>query len=98
MHPTDSIAPGSLSQAAEGWLILRVCDSMNQTYPVPSTSPVAPYIGGKRGLAKTLVERINATPHNGFAEPFVGMGGELFILVTACGRICMARKKARPRT
>lgn len=51
---------------------------MNETYPVQSTSPVAPYIGGKRVLAKTLVERINATRHDGYAEPFVGMGGVFF--------------------
>jgi DNA adenine methylase len=35
----------------------------------------APYIGGKRNLAKRLVERIEATPHECYAEPFVGMGG-----------------------
>ncbi len=37
--------------------------------------PPAPYIGGKRALAKRLVERINAVPHTLYAEPFVGMGG-----------------------
>ena len=37
--------------------------------------PVAPYIGGKRNLAKRLVARIEATPHVTYAEPFVGMGG-----------------------
>ena len=40
-----------------------------------SVRPVAPYIGGKRALAKRLVERINAVPHTLYAEPFVGMGG-----------------------
>lgn len=40
--------------------------------------PVAPYIGGKRSLAKRLVERIDATPHDLYAEPFVGMGGVFF--------------------
>lgn len=43
--------------------------------PVNSVRPVAPYIGGKRSLAKRLVERINAVPHTLYAEPFVGMGG-----------------------
>lgn len=43
--------------------------------PSKSVRPVAPYIGGKRALAKRLVERINATPHTLYAEPFVGMGG-----------------------
>jgi DNA adenine methylase len=40
--------------------------------------PPAPYIGGKRMLAKRLVERINAVPHTLYAEPFVGMGGIFF--------------------
>ena len=37
--------------------------------------PVAPYIGGKRNLAKRVIERIEAIPHLLYAEPFVGMGG-----------------------
>ena len=37
--------------------------------------PVAPYIGGKRNLAKHLIERIEAVPHVCYAEVFVGMGG-----------------------
>jgi DNA adenine methylase len=43
--------------------------------PVKPVNPVAPYVGGKRLLAKTLIERIEATPHTLYAEPFVGMGG-----------------------
>lgn len=43
--------------------------------PVTPVSPAAPYVGGKRLLAKTLIERIEATPHKMYAEPFVGMGG-----------------------
>lgn len=43
--------------------------------PVSPVSPAAPYIGGKRVLSKTIISRINATPHDGYAEPFVGMGG-----------------------
>lgn len=46
--------------------------SLNSVDP---TLPVAPYFGGKRLLAKRLIERINATPHTLYAEPFVGMGG-----------------------
>lgn len=42
---------------------------------VPPTSPIAPYIGGKRLLAKRLIARIQAIPHVTYAEPFVGMGG-----------------------
>lgn len=40
--------------------------------------PVAPYIGGKRALAKRLVAIIDALPHDLYAEPFVGMGGVFF--------------------
>ncbi|MFT4097119.1 MAG: DNA adenine methylase [Rhodoblastus sp.] len=37
--------------------------------------PAAGYIGGKKQLARLLIERIEATPHNLYGEPFVGMGG-----------------------
>jgi len=37
--------------------------------------PVAPYIGGKKNLAKRLCARIEQTPHRTYAEPFTGMGG-----------------------
>ena len=40
-----------------------------------ATLPAAGYIGGKRNLAARLVKIIEATPHDGYAEPFVGMGG-----------------------
>lgn len=43
--------------------------------PVRPVVPVAPYIGGKRNLARRLVALIAATPHTTYAEPFVGMGG-----------------------
>lgn len=47
--------------------------------------PIAPYIGGKRALARQLVDRIDAVPHDIYAEPFVGMGGVFF------------RRRRRPR-
>lgn len=43
--------------------------------PIAPTRPVAPYIGGKRNLAKRVIARIAAIPHITYAEPFVGMGG-----------------------
>jgi DNA adenine methylase len=43
--------------------------------PVDPVKPVAPYIGGKRNLAKRLIARINAIEHATYAEVFVGMGG-----------------------
>lgn len=52
---------------------------------VQPVRPIAPYIGGKRALAKRLVARIEATPHTIYAEPFVGMGGVFF------------RRRSRPR-
>ena len=42
---------------------------------VQPISPVAPYLGGKRNLAREIVSRINQIPHQIYAEPFVGMGG-----------------------
>jgi DNA adenine methylase len=38
-------------------------------------SPVAPWMGGKRNLAKRLVRLISAVDHEIYAEAFVGMGG-----------------------
>ncbi len=39
---------------------------------------LAPWLGGKRNLAKVLTARIEAIPHDLYAEPFVGMGGVFF--------------------
>lgn len=45
------------------------------TTPVRSVSPAAGYIGGKRNLASRLTAIIDQADHDGYAEPFVGMGG-----------------------
>lgn len=42
---------------------------------VDPVRPLAPYIGGKRALAKRLVSLINSIEHVTYAEVFVGMGG-----------------------
>ena len=42
---------------------------------VSPAQPVAPYLGGKRVLAKRIIQRIEKLPHGVYAEPFVGMGG-----------------------
>lgn len=42
------------------------------TQPLPG---LAPWVGGKRNLARRLIARIEATPHTCYAEPFIGMGG-----------------------
>jgi len=47
----------------------------------PQRTPVRPpaaYIGGKRKLAKRIIEKIDAIPHDTYAEAFVGMGGVFF--------------------
>ncbi len=46
--------------------------------PVSPVHPAAAYVGGKRNLSKRLIELISRTPHRGYAEPFVGMGGIFF--------------------
>lgn len=57
---------------------------MSLTTVVPVT-PAAGYLGGKRNLAKRVCAIIEAVDHDGYAEPFVGMGGIFF------------RRAARPR-
>ena len=42
---------------------------------VKPAKPLAPWRGGKRNLAGRIIERIEAVPHDCYAEPFVGMGG-----------------------
>ncbi len=60
-------------------------DSHYELTPVAPVSPPAPYLGGKRNLAKRICAAIAATPHRTYVEPFVGMGG-IFL-----------RRDARPR-
>ncbi|WP_230769801.1 DNA adenine methylase [Sphingomonas sp. Leaf4] len=45
------------------------------SFSVRPVAPAAGYIGGKRNLSSRLTKLIEATPHDGYAEPFVGMGG-----------------------
>ena len=44
----------------------------------PKAKPPAPYIGGKRVLAKTIIKQIEAIDHQTYVEPFCGMGGVFF--------------------
>ena len=53
--------------------------------PISPTAPVAPWLGGKRNLARRICAIIDATPCITYAEPFVGMGG-IFL-----------RRSSRPR-
>lgn len=51
--------------------------------PVDPVQPVAPWLGGKRALAKRLCALIDGIPCSTYAEPFVGMGG-IFLRRTRC--------------
>jgi DNA adenine methylase len=53
--------------------------------PVDPVAPVAPWLGGKRNLARRICARLDTTPCTTYAEPFVGMGG-IFL-----------RRQVRPR-
>lgn len=55
-------------------------------FPVTPVKPVAPYVGGKSRLAKTIIRLIDTIPHKAYCEPFVGMGG-IFL-----------RRHSRPKT
>ncbi|MEY8099597.1 DNA adenine methylase [Falsihalocynthiibacter sp. S25ZX9] len=48
---------------------------MNTMTKVSAAAPVAPWLGGKKQLHKTLIKRIERLPHKTYCEPFVGMGG-----------------------
>lgn len=43
--------------------------------PVGEADPPAPWMGGKRNLARRICAILAATPHVAYCEPFVGMGG-----------------------
>lgn len=45
---------------------------MDKVKPI---APAAGYIGGKRNLARRICALIDGLQHDGYAEPFVGMGG-----------------------
>lgn len=42
---------------------------------VRPAAPVAPWMGGKKKLSSTIIDRIQRLPHKTYVEPFVGMGG-----------------------
>lgn len=60
--------------------------SKTNSTPVDPVAPVAPWLGGKRNLAKRICALIDATPCTTYVEPFVGMGG-IFL-----------RRSARPKS
>lgn len=46
--------------------------SMSEIQPI---RPIAPYLGGKKNLARRICAIIDRDCHDTYAEPFVGMGG-----------------------
>ncbi|HVE20611.1 MAG TPA: DNA adenine methylase [Acidocella sp.] len=42
---------------------------------IRATTPVAPYLGGKRKLAARVIQRLSEIRHECYVEPFIGMGG-----------------------
>jgi DNA adenine methylase len=59
--------------------------SISEMTPTAATAPIAPWLGGKRNLARRICAIIDQTPCTTYVEPFVGMGG-IFL-----------RRTARPR-
>ncbi len=57
---------------------MRTESTQNIINSVKPINPIAPYLGGKRLLAKTIVPLIEKIPHNIYCEPFMGMGGIFF--------------------
>lgn len=43
--------------------------------PIDPVRPIAPWLGGKKNLAKRICALIDQDRHTTYAEPFVGMGG-----------------------
>ncbi|MFQ3894629.1 DNA adenine methylase [Sphingobium sp. R-7] len=56
---------------------------MESNLTIKPVTPPAPYLGGKRNLAKRITARIAGIPHRTYVEPFVGMGGIFFRRTTA---------------
>ncbi|OYX43314.1 MAG: DNA methyltransferase [Rhodobacterales bacterium 32-67-9] len=48
---------------------------MPPSMPVEPVLPVAPWLGGKRNLARRITAIVDAERHDTYVEPFVGMGG-----------------------
>lgn len=48
---------------------------MSSKVSINPVKPIAPWLGGKRNLAKRICALIDADEHITYAEPFVGMGG-----------------------
>lgn len=67
--------PNKLKAASMASMKVIPLPSGKQLSPVAPTLPVAPWLGGKRNLARRITAILDATPCRTYAEPFVGMGG-----------------------
>ncbi len=64
--------------AASDWRrgsLERKANMESSHIPVAPVDPPAAYLGGKRNLARKVIDRITAIPHVTYLEPFIGMGG-----------------------
>lgn len=68
----DRYRPTPTARLSRRAFSMRMKQRMQTIAP---TSPPAAYIGGKRNLSRRLCAMIDATPHDNYVEPFVGMGG-----------------------
>lgn len=85
-HPADQPTLKAASVPCGNRLAKASRIHMSKKTEAQTSKPVAPYIGGKRNLAKRLCAIIDAHEHMTYAEPFVGMGG-IFL-----------RRKRKPRS
>ncbi len=65
-------APTLARERHEGTILMVLNSPLT---PVEPVSPPAPWLGGKRNLAKRICAMIEGIPHTTYAEPFLGMGG-----------------------
>ena len=54
----------------------------NGMFAVSPVKPIAPYVGGKSLLAKTIIPYIESIPHKAYCEPFIGIGGISELLIS----------------
>ena len=70
-----TVPPPRTGQGGLSWERPSLSNPEYALEPVEPALPIAPWLGGKRSLAKRIIARIEAVPHRCYAEPFVGMGG-----------------------
>lgn len=73
-HPTDQTKLIAASRPC-GPVHKALIRMKTPLTPVLPTRPIAPWLGGKRNLAKRICALIDQDDHRAYAEPFVGMGG-----------------------